>query len=575
MIDSSLLDVLSVWAAHLNMGVLFIDGSGTLKLLNSFAGTILRVRPEEASGKPVQQLVLEQRLPEAFENSLKNNAIQRFYFNGFNLRMVSIPLHSETGKFSGKIVLLQDDTESVELLKRLEDIERYKNYLTCTLNTVFEDILIVNQEGKIIFVGERTACKMGLYDMETSVLPLEIDTACVLKKIIQTEQSKVIDIWKNHAHTVPTMFLPLYNEDRVLIGAVAKSIFRDLQEAKDFARKYSTGLAKKSTETNRLKKTRGIKFTFDDIIGECRVTRNIKEIARRAAQTDSTVLLLGESGTGKEMFAHAIHATSSRASGPFVRINCAAIPESLLESELFGYEEGAFSGARKGGKPGKFELAHGGTIFLDEIGDMGMNIQTKLLRVLQEREIEKIGGLEPMEVDVRIIAATNQDLQENVKKGTFREDLYYRLDVISIRVPGLRERMEDMPLLVDYLLSKLNYYNGTSVIGLSSEVSGIFLNYSWPGNIRELENVLEGSTCFCGSGLIGVEHLPLHFKQRTAEVKSIPQNNENLESTLDDIEKRAIRKALTVTGGNKKDAATMLGVPRSTFYYKLKRYGIN
>ena len=276
------------------------------------------------------------------------------------------------------------------------------------------------------------------------------------------------------------------------------------------------------------------------------------------------------------MFAQAIHYASNRRHGPFIKINCASIPENLLESELFGYEEGAFTGARKGGKPGKFELANGGTIFLDEIGDMSMPMQAKLLRVLQEREVERVGGTKTSSVDVRVIAATNQDLETMMSQGTFRQDLYYRLNVIALHVPPLRERREDLPELCEALLRKVNRTLQFDVDGVSREAMELLMQYDWPGNVRELENVLERSVNLMDEvGDILPEHLPPTMRRpATKPALSNQEETKELAGIMEEAEKQAIYKALETAGGNRSQAAKILGIHRSGFYQKLSKYQI-
>lgn len=313
--------------------------------------------------------------------------------------------------------------------------------------------------------------------------------------------------------------------------------------------------------------------TFDDIIGDSIEINNVKEYAKRISEGTSTVLIQGESGTGKELFARAIHYNSERAKYPFVAINCSAIPENLIESELFGYEEGAFTGAKKGGKLGKFELANKGTIFLDEIGDMPLNLQAKLLRVLQEGAIERVGGNNLIPVDVRIIAASNKLLEQKVYDKEFREDLFYRLNVIPIFLPPLRNRKEDIEVLANNFLTKYNYKLNRSIDRIETEVINIFMNYNWPGNVRELENVVEYAVNMCSDNKIKYIDLPRRFK----ETKVTKFKEVNNITKLKDLEKNEIIKAIRKFGNSKdglKKAADELGISRATIYRKIKLYNI-
>lgn len=332
------------------------------------------------------------------------------------------------------------------------------------------------------------------------------------------------------------------------------------------------------------------KYTFEDIVGKSRGMIIAKEQARKAAQTPATVLLQGESGTGKELFAHAIHHVSKRKNQQFIRVNCSALVDTLLESELFGYEGGSFTGAKKTGKKGLFEEADKGTIFLDEIGVMSLNLQAKLLRVLQEKEIIRVGGRSPINVDVRIISATNIDLKNAVKEGRFRDDLYYRLYVIPICIPPLRERKEDMPLLVNNLIRKFNQDFGRNIKGISPEALNILSNYSWPGNVRELENVIERAVINMklSEEIILPKHIPplteLNILEAIEEKRIISSESDNLidynldknnlKKIKDDMERIALLNALKSTNGNSAMAANKLGISLRSFYYKIKKYNI-
>jgi len=326
-----------------------------------------------------------------------------------------------------------------------------------------------------------------------------------------------------------------------------------------------------------LDRERDCKYTFDNIVGNSESIKWVKREARVAARTTSTILITGESGTGKEILAHAIHQASPRREGPFIKVNCAAVPENLLESELFGYDEGAFTGAKKGGRQGKFEQAQHGTVFLDEIGDMPLAMQSKLLRVLQEREIERVGGMETISVDVRVIAATNQELEKLVSTNIFREDLYYRLNVINIKLPPLRDRKEDIPLLVQQFLTELNREVGRKVLGVTAAGIELLMSHNWPGNIRELRNNLERAVVLSSNEVLTEEDFlllappPIPLKSVPARGKSV----KSLEAVVEEAEREAIQAALKISGNNKKRAAELLGIHRSLLYKKLDKLSIS
>lgn len=308
------------------------------------------------------------------------------------------------------------------------------------------------------------------------------------------------------------------------------------------------------------------KFKDTTIVGESKPIKEVLSVITKVAKSDTTVLIRGESGTGKELVARAIHNLSDRANQKFIAISCAALPESLLESELFGYERGAFTGAMRR-KEGRFELADGGTLFLDEIGDISLEMQVKLLRVIEGQEFERLGGKDLVKIDVRILAATNQDLEQRIGENKFRADLYYRLNVISIVLPPLRERKDDILLLTDHFLKKHSKKLNKEIAGITLKAKDVLLNYSWPGNVRELENVIERGMVLCRSNVLDVLDLP---EFRTLEKKEILEDN----LTLQELEKRYITRVLQQTKGNMGQAADILGIHRNTLRLKIKEYGI-
>jgi len=313
----------------------------------------------------------------------------------------------------------------------------------------------------------------------------------------------------------------------------------------------------------------GIRFDFSRIIGKSARMRELFDMLATVAPTEATVLLLGESGTGKEIIANAIHQNSPRRERPYIKVNCAALPETLLESELFGHEKGAFTGAIEK-KKGRFERADGGTIFLDEIGEMSLTTQTKILRVLQEREFEPVGGTKTIKVDVRIIAATNKNLEDEVKRGKFREDLYYRINVVPITIPPLRERAEDIPLLAAHFLRLYGEKNKRMLKGFADGVMDALMRYDWPGNVRELENIVERTVIMSRGDTITFADLPpaIAGAQGTA-IQTSPA------ISLKDVERETIIKALQQTEGNRTKAAVLLGITRKTLQNKIKEYGID
>ncbi|GAB4565714.1 MAG: sigma-54-dependent Fis family transcriptional regulator [Geothermobacteraceae bacterium] len=382
---------------------------------------------------------------------------------------------------------------------------------------------------------------------------------------------------------------PLFVDGK-MVGASGKILFRDASQLLRAAEKVQVQVpdqpAKKRPVRRRSAGVHCYKYDCNSIIGQSRVMKTLKERLLRIAARPSNVLLLGESGTGKELFAHAVHAASRRRSGPFVRVNCAAIPEHLLESELFGYVDGAFTGARKGGQVGKFEQADGGTVFLDEISDMPLLMQAKLLRVLQEREITPLGGTENRSLDVRVIAATNVDLEERVRDGRFRADLYYRLNVVSLEIPPLRCRREDIYFITKHLIDDFNSSFGLAVEDLEEEAWQLLQGYDFPGNVRELRNAIESAFNLVDGPLIRATDLPDAIRRSgrgrpvegsgatACEQLLADVGRRSLQEILEDMERQLIMASLERAGGNKLNAAHVLGISRPGLYKKLNKYNL-
>lgn len=446
------------------------------------------------------------------------------------------------------------------LYKRLKKTAEQFNTL---INSVREGIVAVDYQGKITHVNRSAAdllmapaTLMNGRRLEAVFTGISVDALLKMTKPY-IEQDLFYKCGQQTLHFMSTITEVKYGED---INGFVFSL-RSIGEMRKLAGRF-------------IQEER--KYTFDGIIGQNAAIANIKKKMRRVAATDSTVLITGESGTGKELFAHAIHHESLRKNAPFIAVNCGAIPENLLESELFGYEEGAFTGARRTGKPGKFELANGGTIFLDEIGDIPLHLQVKLLRVLQDRTIERVGGTKPLITDVRIIAATNKNLEEMIKANQFRIDLYFRLSVIPFHIPPLRERMEDLELLIHCFIEKYNLILGKGIKGYTSDALVNLFEYPWPGNVRELENAVEYSANVCPGSLIDANYLPDRIIKHVAALRP-PQPLERVQS-IADLEKNAIIEALRRFGTSnlaKEKIAKSLGMSRSTLYRKIKELDIN
>ncbi len=379
------------------------------------------------------------------------------------------------------------------------------------------------------------------------------ESDCALRQTLETSRpivNKAVYIITAEGERIPISISTalLKDESGHTIGGV--ETFRDLTVVEDLRKQLTR------------------KYTFADIISKNHKMQALFDILPEVAESDSTVLIEGESGTGKELFARAIHNLSPRRKKPMVTVNCGALPDTLLESELFGHKAGAFTDAKKD-KPGRFALAEGGTVFLDEVGDVSPALQIRLLRVLQDKTYEPLGGTKPVVANVRVVAATHKNLGELVEKGTFRQDLYYRINVVKLTLPPLRERMEDIPLLLDHLIARFNRVRGKDIAGVSPEVLTILMNHDFPGNVRELENIIEHAFVLCRNGVILPEHLPQHLRPESSRDLSSPSA-----ANLQEIEAHFIRECLQRHNWNRAAAARELGMHKTTLWRKMKRLGI-
>jgi PAS domain S-box-containing protein len=444
----------------------------------------------------------------------------------------------------GKLV---DDT-------RNREINILRKRLVAIMDTMVDAVAAVDKEGKFIYSNHRFKELVGnKYCKDASIYDYLVNEE-VEKSVGQSKNIKNKEVYMKSS------------EEEIFCLLSTKSIeFEDENIGTVFILKSMVDVYKEVNDLSIM----DLPTSFDDILGESESMGRLKEDARQIAGSGSTVLIQGESGTGKELLARAIHNYGEYSDKPFIAVNCAAIPDNLLESELFGYEEGAFSGAKKGGKLGKFQLAHEGTIFLDEIGEMPLHLQPKILRVLQEREIEKLGGTGTIPVSVRVIAATNKNLEELIKEGKYREDLFYRLNVIPFKMTPLRERKEDIPLLLEYFLHKYNDSLGKNIKGYTMEAEKALVNFRWKGNVRELQNVVEYMVNMSSEEYLIYEIIPLnlreHMESGRVEADGIPK--------IDDVLKDLIQKAIGIYGDTvegKTKAAEALGISRATLYRKLK-----
>ncbi len=552
-------------------GVVAVDSNGIIVVFNKALQRIYGLSDKEVLGKPVDEVIPYTGLLKILETG-KSHIGRKFTTNNTIFLTNRTPIIKH-GRIIGALGVIQDITELQNIADELEAVKDLKGTMETVLDAAYDGLIVINRDGIVTMVNKAFANL--LENSQDEIIDRHV--ADVLKDtkmhlVAQTGTAEIGDLQRINGHDVVVMRLPIQKEGRT-IGAVCKIMFKDVHDLNALAQKINSLRSELAYYKGELQKYRGAKYGLDNIVGESRELKRLKETVRKVAQSNSTVLIDGETGTGKELFAHALHMESNRRYGPFIKVNCAAIPEQLLESELFGYIAGAFTGARKSGQVGKFELANRGTIFLDEIGDMSSPLQAKLLRVLQDKEIERLGDTRTRAIDVRVVAATNRNIPELIEKRQFREDLYYRLNVINLLIPPLRERQADLELLVDYFISKFNREFSLQVRDLSPECWLLFKNYHWPGNIREMENVLERAFNVVEGDLLERSDLPIYFQKTVNEVKKV-YRPQSLQTTLEDTEKAAIIAALEATGNNKVQAAKMLEISRAWLYQRMKKHSI-
>lgn len=450
------------------------------------------------------------------------------------------------------------------------NLQQMSKLLEAVFENAHEPMVVTDRDGKILLLNRSYREFLGVQESVIGRPVTEVIENTRMHIVGQEGVPEIADIQKIKGQKMIAHRIPIMDEGQV-IAVLGTVLFQDVKELASLAAMVGQLQDELTYYKKELRRRLGATYHFDQIVGYSLKMLELKKFSQKVAKSDSTVLITGESGTGKELFAHAIHAESKRKMGPFIRVNCAAIPDSLLESELFGYEEGAFTGAARRGKKGKFELADHGTILLDEIGDMPMPLQAKLLRVLQEKEVERVGAVRATPIDVRVIASTNQDLLACIKDGRFRADLYYRLNVVSLEVPPLRERLEDLPELVSNVLQRLVESTGSMVKAIDDEVWGVLRSYSWPGNVRELCNVLERALHHMEDDTLKKEHLWLPVSDQAFSSTTLMP----LKETLENAEREALLLAMEQAKGNKLEAAKLLHISKSSFYEKWEKHGLS
>lgn len=551
-------------------GIICINEYGIIKIFNPAAQRALGMTAARIIGRNINDILPDSALMGILKTG-KPEYGQKAYYNGKNFVSNRTPIINNHAVI-GAVEVIQDLSELETLSRELVYTKDLKERLNAIINSSFDGIFVTDVEGNILRTNDACIRIIGNPDVSRKGKNItELDEAIfdkkLLHKAISSKKAVTVSQQVRYGNDVLVTANPILNNNGQSTGAVFN--VRDITEL--------SYLKEKINSLNQLYNTQVHKREITDkYIFKSPKSIDLIDLVLQVAQVDSTVLILGESGVGKEIIAEILHSNSNRSNKPFVRINCGAIPENLLESELFGYESGAFTGAKKGGKMGLFEVAHHGVLFLDEIAEIPMMLQVKLLRALQESEITRIGGTQPRKIDVRIIAATNRDLKEMVNTERFREDLYYRLNVVPIYVPPLRERREEIPDLINYFLKKFNKKYDMNK-QLDQEVLEQLIDYDWPGNVRELENFIERAVVTTKGSIISKIKLPGHEKMPKSnypnDLSSTEFEDKTLKEMVEDYEKKLIIKALCKYGTTRKVAAA-LGLNQSTIVRKAARLGI-
>ncbi|KKM10233.1 hypothetical protein SY88_14255 [Clostridiales bacterium PH28_bin88] len=559
-------EIWEFWAAVLanrGCGLVFVNKEGLIMTINGRATEFLGYGEYDLRCRKLTEVFPETRLAEVLTTGQEVSATLEL--GGRGVFTEYFPFRG-SGEMEGVVILLSEDRSH----QRQPLLDLYEKLL----DDLPLKLVVVDAAGRVVTLNRNYVDLLGIDPVEATGRPVrEVIPFTMLPQVLE-KGKPCFSLGVYGGQDLLVSEYPVLGEHCRVVGAVGKAITQAEalnMHLEDFIEGFRLLEGKLHFYREELKQLYSSRNLFDRIIGESPPMRTLKKMMERVARGDANILLTGESGTGKELVAEAIHRAGPRGGEPLIKINCTAIPENLLEAELFGYEEGAFTGAVRGGKPGKFELANGGTIFLDEIGDMPLSMQPKLLRVIQERCFERVGGRKTIKVDVRIISATNQELEKLVEEGRFRLDLYYRLAVITLSIPPLRQRREDIHLLATAVLEQLQNRYGPIVKGISPGVLEAFTAYSWPGNVRELENVLEHAFNFVepGEEVIEMRHLPPRFREGASR-----REGRELKDIVEQAEEAAVREALIAAEGNKQEAARLLGIHPSGLYQKLKKYGI-
>lgn len=556
-----------------NDGMIFINMDEEVVLFNRSAAKMVGCSQKDAIGRHIREVIPNTKLPDILRSREPEFNQKQFLNQQIQIVTTRLPIIDDAGRMLGALSIFKDITDAVELAEEVTNLKEVRTMLEAIIQSSDEAISVVDEQGKGILINRAYTKMTGLTDKEVVGKPAGADISegeSMHLKVLETRRpvrGVRMKVGPNKKDVIVNVAPVIV--DGILKGSVG--VIHDVSEIQS--------LTNELNKARQLIRTLEAKYTFEDIIGESEQMLVALEQAKLGAKTPATILLRGESGTGKELFAHAIHNESDRKYNRFVRVNCAALSETLLESELFGYEEGAFSGARRGGKKGLFEEANQGSIFLDEIGEMTPSTQAKLLRVMQEKEIVRVGGTKAIPVDVRVITATNVNIEKAMAEGRFREDLYYRMNRYPISIPPLRQRLEDIESLSKRLIQKINLDYGRNVSGLTDRALHRLRSYSWPGNVRELENVLGRAMIFLNpqEEWIDEAHIAFmesdeHEEKEQQELAVSQFEGETLSDAVEAFEAQLIKQTLEKHQFNRTKTAKTLGISIRNLYYKMDKY---
>ncbi|WP_342461787.1 sigma-54-dependent Fis family transcriptional regulator [Bacillus sp. FSL R5-0286] len=556
-----------------NDGMIFINMDEEVVLFNRSAAKMVGCSQKDAIGRHIREVIPNTKLPDILRSREPEFNQKQFLNQQIQIVTTRLPIIDDAGRMLGALSIFKDITDAVELAEEVTNLKEVRTMLEAIIQSSDEAISVVDEQGKGILINRAYTKMTGLTDKEVVGKPAGADISegeSMHLKVLETRRpvrGVRMKVGPNKKDVIVNVAPVIV--DGILKGSVG--VIHDVSEIQS--------LTNELNKARQLIRTLEAKYTFEDIIGESEQMLVALEQAKLGAKTPATILLRGESGTGKELFAHAIHNESDRKYNRFVRVNCAALSETLLESELFGYEEGAFSGARRGGRKGLFEEANHGSIFLDEIGEMTPSTQVKLLRVMQEKEIVRVGGTKAIPVDVRVITATNVNIEKAMAEGKFREDLYYRMNRYPISIPPLRQRLEDIESLSKRLIQKINLDYGRNVSGLTDRALNRLRSYSWPGNVRELENVLGRAMIFLNpqEEWIDEAHIAFmesdeHEEKEQQELAVSQFEGETLSDAVEAFEAQLIKQTLEKHQFNRTKTAKTLGISIRNLYYKMDKY---